>query len=347
LGIATPTAILAGVGKGAEYGILLRSGEYVERARKLKTVVFDKTGTLTKGKPEVTDVIPLQGSERDVLFYAAIAEKRSEHSLAEAIMKKAKGMKVPEASEFKVIPGKGVQAKYKGKKILLGNSKLISTGKYKNQIQQLENEGKTTVLISVNGKTIGLMAIADSLKENSKKAVEELENMGKEIIMITGDNERTAKAIAKQIGIKKVLAEVLPEDKEKEIRKLQVRKKVVAMVGDGINDAPALAQSDVGIAIGAGTDVAIETGDIILVKNDLRDVVTAIDLSGYTLKKIKQNLFWAFFYNSAGIPIAAGVLYPVGILLNPIIAGAAMAFSSVSVVSNALLMRNYRLKKFV
>jgi Cu+-exporting ATPase len=347
LGLATPTAVMMGTGLAAKHGIIIKKAETLQKARKLDIIVFDKTGTLTKGKPEVTDVIPLQGSERDVLFYAAIAEKRSEHSLAEAIMKKAKGMKVPEASEFKVIPGKGVQAKYKGKKILLGNSKLISTGKYKNQIQQLENEGKTTVLISVNGKTIGLMAIADSLKENSKKAVEELENMGKEIIMITGDNERTAKAIAKQIGIKKVLAEVLPEDKEKEIRKLQVRKKVVAMVGDGINDAPALAQSDVGIAIGAGTDVAIETGDIILVKNDLRDVVTAIDLSGYTLKKIKQNLFWAFFYNSAGIPIAAGVLYPVGILLNPIIAGAAMAFSSVSVVSNALLMRNYRLKKFV
>ena len=347
LGLATPTAVMMGTGLAAKHGIIIKKAETLQKARKIDTIVFDKTGTLTKGKPEVTDVIPLQGSERDVLFYAAIAEKRSEHSLAESIMNRVKGMKIPDASRFKAIPGKGISARYRGKQILLGNRKLISAGKYEKQIQKLENEGKTVVLVSVNKKILGLIAIADSLKENSKEAVEELERMGKEIIMITGDNERTAKAIAKQIGIKNVLSEVLPQEKEKEIKKLQRKGKVVAMVGDGINDAPALAQSDVGIAIGAGTDVAIETGDIILVKNDLRDVVTAIDLSSYTLKKIKQNLFWAFFYNSAGIPIAAGVLYPVGILLNPIIAGAAMAFSSVSVVSNALLMKKYGLKKFV
>jgi Cu+-exporting ATPase len=341
LGLATPTAVMMGTGLAAKHGIIIKKAETLQKARKIDIIVFDKTGTLTKGKPEVTDIVAIQGTERDVLFYAAIAEKRSEHSLAEAIMNKTKGMRIPDASEFKAIPGKGIAASWNRKKILLGNRKLIAVGKYEKQIQQLENEGKTTVLISVNKKVLGIIAIADQLKENSKEAVEKLKKMGKEVAMITGDNKRTANAIARQLGINYVLAEVLPQEKEKEIKKLQRKGKIVAMVGDGINDAPALAQADIGIAIGAGTDVAIETGDIILVKNDLRDVVTAIDLSNYTLKKIKQNLFWAFFYNSAGIPIAAGVLYPIGILLNPIIAGAAMAFSSVSVVSNSLLMRRY------
>ena len=347
LGLATPTAVMMGTGLAAKHGIIIKSAETLQKARKLNAVVFDKTGTLTKGKPEVTDIIPFKGIEREILLYAAIAEKRSEHPLAEAILNKAKllKIKIPEPSKFRAVPGKGISAEYRGKKILLGSRKLVKISKeIDGQIINLENEGKTVMILSVNGKPAGLIAIADKLKENSREAVEKLDEMGKEVFMITGDNQRTANAIAKQLGIEQVLAEVLPEDKEKEIKKLQRRGKIVAMVGDGINDAPALAQSDVGIAIGAGTDVAIETGDIILVKNDLRDVVTAIDISNYTLNKIKQNLFWAFFYNSAGIPIAAGILYPVGILLNPIIAGAAMAFSSVSVVSNALLMRRYKPK---
>jgi len=347
LGLATPTAVMMGTGLAAKHGIIIKKAETLQKARKIQTIIFDKTGTLTKGKPEVTDIVPLNESkEKDVLLYAAIVEKRSEHSLAESILNKAKQMhvKIPDASSFKAIPGKGVQATWKGKQILLGNRKLINASKYEKQIQNLENEGKTTVLVSVNKKAIGIIAIADQLKEHSKEAIEKLKDMDKEVAMITGDNKRTANAIAKQIGIDYVLAEVLPEDKEKEIKKLQKKGKTVAMVGDGINDAPALAQADVGIAIGAGTDVAIETGDIILVKNDLRDVVTAIDLSSYTLKKIKQNLFWAFFYNCAGIPVAAGILYPLGFLLNPIIAGMAMAFSSVSVVSNALLMKRYKAK---
>jgi Cu+-exporting ATPase len=346
LGLATPTAVMMGTGLAAKHGIIIKKAETLQKARKLTTIVFDKTGTLTKGKPEVTDIIALNGNgnEKEVLFYASISEKRSEHSLAEAILNKAKEMRlsIPDAKNFRAIPGKGVSALYKGKRILLGSRKLIPALKHEKQIQELENQGKTTVLVSVNKKILGIISIADQLKENSKDAVAKLEEIGKEIIMITGDNDRTANAIASQLGIKHVLSEVLPEDKEREIKKLQKEGRVVAMVGDGINDAPALAQADVGIAIGAGTDVAIETGDIILVKNDLRDVILAIDISSYTLKKIKQNLFWAFFYNSAGIPIAAGILYPAGILLNPIIAGAAMAFSSVSVVSNALLMRNYK-----
>jgi Cu+-exporting ATPase len=346
LGLATPTAVMMGTGLAAKHGIIIKKAETLQKARKLTTIVFDKTGTLTKGKPEVTDIIALNGNgnEKEVLFYASISEKRSEHSLAEAILNKAKEMRlsIPDAKNFRAIPGKGVSALYKGKRILLGSRKLIPALKHEKQIQELENQGKTTVLVSVNKKILGIISIADQLKENSKDAVAKLEEIGKEIIMITGDNDRTANAIASQLGIKHVLSEVLPEDKEREIKKLQKEGRVVAMVGDGINDAPALAQADVGIAIGAGTDVAIETGDIILVKNDLRDVILAIDISSYTLKKIKQNLFWAFFYNSAGIPIAAGILYPAGILLNPIIAGVAMAFSSVSVVSNALLMRNYK-----
>lgn len=350
LGLATPTAIMVGTGKGAENGILIKGAEALENAHKLTTIVFDKTGTLTKGKPEVTNIISIDVNKREILRYASIAEKKSEHPLAEAIVNKAKGSKIniPDSKFFKAIPGNGILAKYENKTILLGNRNLMRNYKIKindveEKINKLESEGKTVMILALNQKVVGLIAVADTLKEFSKNAVNKLHKMGKEVIMITGDNKRTADAIAKQLGIDSVLSEVLPEDKEKEIGKLQKEGKVVAMVGDGINDAPALARADIGIAIGAGTDVALETGQIVLIKNDLRDVVTAIDLSNYTIKKIKQNLFWAFFYNSIGIPIAAGILYPfTGFLLNPMVAGAAMAFSSVSVVSNSLLMKKYR-----
>jgi Cu+-exporting ATPase len=342
LGLATPTAIMVGTGKGAQSGILIKNAEALEKAEKITTVVFDKTGTVTEGKPKVTDVIALQGyAEKEVLLYAAIAEKKSEHPLAEAIVSAVK-IPIPQASSFKAVPGAGIIAGYKQKSIILGNRTLMN--KYniavpEKQIRGLENGGKTVMMLAVNKKCVGCIAVADTLKESSKEAIDALRKMKKEVLMLTGDNQRTAHAIAKQLGVE-VIAEVLPEDKEKEIRKLQKRKKVVAMVGDGINDAPALAQADIGIAIGAGTDVAIETGQIILMKNDLQDVPRAIRLSAQTMKKIRQNLFWAFFYNSLGIPVAAGVLYPfTGFLLNPMIAGAAMAFSSVSVVSNSLLLK--------
>jgi Cu+-exporting ATPase len=306
---------------------------------------------LTKGQPAVTDVIPTD-SKQDVLKYAAIAEKGSEHPLGEAIVKKSeeKNIKVPYADSFKAIPGQGVKANYMKKTILLGNRKLMTDNKIKvdgieGKITKLEDEGRTAMIVALNEKIIGVIAVADTLKEHSKAAVKALKAMGKEVAMITGDNERTAKAIAMQVGVDRVLAEVLPEDKAKEIKKLQDSGRVVGMVGDGINDAPALAQADIGIAIGSGTDVAIETGGIVLIKEDLRDVVTAIDLSKKTINKIKQNLFWAFFYNITLIPVAAGLLYPFfGILLNPMLAAGAMAFSSVSVVSNSLLMKRYRPK---
>ena len=352
LGLATPTAIMVGTGKGAENGILIKNAEALETAYKLTTIIFDKTGTLTKGKPEVTNVVVAnpKHTESDVLKFASIAEKGSEHPLASAILNYAKERNVAaeDASYFEAISGEGVYAKYKKHTILLGNAKLFAQYKTRigkdivQKIEQLEEQGKTTVVLSIDKSIIGIIGIADTLKENSKEAVQELHALGKEVIMITGDNERTAKAIASQVGIGKVLAEVLPQDKEEQIKKLQKENKVVAMVGDGINDAPALAAADIGIAIGAGTDIAIEAGSIVLIKNDLRDVVKAIKLSSYTIKKIKQNLFWAFFYNAAGIPIAAGILYPFfGFLLSPIIAGAAMAFSSVSVVGNSLLMRKW------
>ncbi len=353
LGLATPTAIMVGTGLGAKNGILFKNAESLQLAQKIQTIVFDKTGTLTKGKPEVTDILPMEKNmEKDVLKLAAIAEKRSEHPLAEAIVNEAKKEKiaVEEPTNFNSITGKGVEAFYNKSRILLGNRRLmqdnnIKTESAEDEIKKLEGEGKTVMLVASGKKLIGIIAVADTLKEYSKNAVEQLHRMNKEIIMITGDNERTGKAIARQLGIDRVLAEVLPQDKANEIKKLQQEGKKVAMVGDGINDAPALAQADLGIAIGSGTDIAIETGDIVLIKNDLRDVVTAIDLSAYTMKKIKQNLFWAFIYNTAGIPIAAGILYPfTGFLLNPIIAGIAMAFSSVSVVSNTLLMRFYKPK---
>jgi len=352
LGLATPTAIMVGTGKGAENGILIRNGESLETAYKMQTIVFDKTGTLTKGQPTVTDIIPINSQQNEVLMFAAIAEKGSEHPLAEAIIKNAskKGIEASYADSFKAIPGYGVEASYNKKTILLGNRKLMSDNKIDienidEQITRLEDEGKTVMIVALDKKIIGIIAVADILKEYSKEAVKALHDMGKEVIMITGDNEKTAKAIANQVGVDRVLAEVLPEDKVKEIKRLQDSGKIVGMVGDGINDAPALVQADIGIAIGSGTDVAIESGDIVLIKEDLRDVVTAIDLSKKTISKIKQNLFWAFFYNTILIPIAAGFLYPfLGILLNPMIAGGAMAFSSVSVVSNSLLLRRYKSK---
>ncbi|MCW1304595.1 MAG: heavy metal translocating P-type ATPase [Candidatus Parvarchaeota archaeon] len=350
LGLATPTAIMIGTGKGAENGILIKDAEALENAHKLTTIVFDKTGTLTEGKPVVTDILAVDKlDKKEILRYAAISEKKSEHPLADAIINKAKEekIKIPDARFFEAIPGYGIIAKYNKNELLFGNRNLMKKHKIKiealeERINNLENEGKTVMILAVNKKVVGLIAVADTLKKFSKEAIQKLYKMGKEVVMITGDNKRTANAIARQLGIEYVLAEVLPEDKEKEIEKLQKKGKIVAMVGDGINDAPALARADIGIAIGAGTDVALETGQIVLVKNDLRDVVTAIELSNYTIKKIKQNLFWAFFYNSISIPIAAGLLYPfTGFLLNPIIAGVAMAFSSVSVVSNSLLMKRY------
>ncbi|MFH1391879.1 MAG: heavy metal translocating P-type ATPase, partial [Candidatus Diapherotrites archaeon] len=348
MGLATPTAVMVGTGIGAEHGILIKSAESLQKAGEIQTIIFDKTGTLTKGEPEVTDIISYNGfTEDEILETAAAVENKSEHPLGEAIVKDAKNKNIKFGSpeKFNSISGKGVEAVYNKKNILLGNRKLfeeknIPIKDSESKLQNLEIEGKTAILISINQKPAGIIAVADTVKENSKKAIEMLHQMGKETIMITGDNERTANAIAKQVGIDRVLAEVLPEDKANEVKKLQSEGKKVAMVGDGINDAPALAQADIGIAIGSGTDVAIETGDIILVKNDLRDVVTAIELSKYSMNKIKQNLFWAFIYNIIGLPIAAGILYPfTGILLSPVIAGTAMAFSSVSVVTNSLMMK--------
>ncbi len=343
LGLATPTAIMVGTGKGAEAGILFKGGEALEKAYKINTVVLDKTGTITRGEPEVTDIVG------DVLEKAAAAEKKSEHPLAEAIVRKAEehGIKIPEVKDFYEYPGKGVKAKLNGMEILVGNKKLVREEKLKNSFerraQKLEEMGKTVLFVAEDGEVKGLIAIADTLMENSMEAIQELKNMNLEVVMITGDNKKTAQAIASQVGIDRVLYEVLPEDKAKEVKKLQGEGKIVAMVGDGINDAPALAQADVGIAIGSGTDVAIETGDIVLIKHDLRDIASAISLSKKTVNKIKQNLFWAFIYNIIAIPIAAGILYP--LLLPPALAAAAMAMSSVTVVTNSLLLKRFNPQK--
>jgi len=353
LGLATPTAIMVGTGKGAENGVLIKGGESLETAHKVTTVVLDKTGTLTKGEPEVTNITPANGFiETEILKYAASTEKGSEHPLGEAIIKKAADQKIKlsDPKDFYAIPGHGIEAKIDGKKVLLGNLKLmrdrnIEIADLEQKAGELSGEGKTPMYIVVDGRAAGIIAVADTLKDNSKKAVEGLHQLGLEVIMLTGDNQRTAQAIARKAGIDRVLSEVLPQDKVDEIKKLQKTGKVVAMVGDGINDAPALAQADIGIAIGTGTDVAMEASDITLIKGDLQGVVASIELSKKTIKTIKQNLFWAFFYNTAGIPIAAGILYPFfGILLNPIFASAAMAFSSVSVVSNSLRLRRCKFK---
>jgi len=342
LGLATPTAIMVGTGKGAKSGILIKGGDALETAHKLKFVVFDKTGTITKGKPEVTDI------EGDILVTAASLEHDSEHPLAEAIVTKAKGKKLKKVTGFKAIVGKGVKGKMGGKEYYFGKPKLMSELKvnisnYSNKIEELEKEGKTVMVLSSGKKALGLIAVADEIKEDSPIAINMLQKLGIKTYMITGDNKRTAEAIAKKAGITNIFSEVMPEDKAKYVKKLQ-RKGKVAMVGDGINDAPALAQSDIGIAMGSGTDVAMESGSIVLMKDSLVDVAKAIKLSKLTMSKIRQNMFWALFYNVLGIPIAAGVLYPfTGWLLSPMIAGGAMALSSVSVITNSLLLKNKKL----
>ncbi len=355
LGLATPTAVMVGTGLAAQRGILIKTGKALESAQKVNIVVFDKTGTLTKGEPTVTDMEAIGDKRyaiRDVLQMAASVEKNSEHPLAKAIIQRAKQEKIEllEVKNFRAIPGKGIAGRINAKSVLVGTRRLMEENKIDfiavdERIKQLENQGKTVMILAMQGKIAGLLGVADVLKEHASEAVKDLQKMGKEVAILTGDNKRVGRAIADQVGADQVLAEVLPQEKAQEIKKLQARGDIVAMVGDGINDAPALAQADLGIALGSGTDVAMETGEIILVKNDLRDVIKAIDLSKYTLKKIKQNLFWSFFYNIIGIPIAAGLLYPfTGWLLNPAIAAAAMAFSSVSVVSNSLLMKRYRFR---
>jgi len=351
LGLATPTSIMVGTGKGAENGILIRGGESLETAHRLTAIILDKTGTITRGEPSVTDVISAEGfDEAGILFHAASSEKNSEHPLGEAIVNRAlgKGIDLAAPEAFNAVPGHGIKASVNGKSVLLGNIKLmrdegIDTGGLEKEAERLSGEGKTPMFLALDARAAGIIAVADTLKENSKEAVEAFHRLGLEVAILTGDNRRTAEAIAREVGIDRVMAEVLPEDKAKEVKKLQAEGKKVAMVGDGINDAPALAQADVGIAIGTGADVAMEASDITLISGDLRAIVTAIALSRATIRNIRQNLFWAFFYNAALIPLAAGVLYPFfGILLSPIFAAAAMGMSSVSVVSNALRLRWFK-----
>lgn len=353
LGLATPTAIMVGTGKGAEYGVLIKGGAPLETTHKINTIVFDKTGTITEGKPKVTDIITTnEYSEDELLKIAGAAEKGSEHPLGEAIVREAEKRKLifNEVEKFNAIPGHGIEVMIEGKDILLGNKKLIDDRNIgitlQDESDRLANEGKTPMYIAINEKLAGIIAVADTVKENSREAIKKLHEMNIEVAMITGDNKRTANAIAKQVGIDIVLAEVLPEDKAEEVKKLQNKDKKVAMVGDGINDAPALAQADVGMAIGSGTDVAMESADIVLMKSDIMDVVTAIELSKATIKNIKQNLFWAFAYNILGIPLAAGLIYMFGgPKLNPMFAAAAMSLSSVSVLTNALRLKGFKPSK--
>ena len=350
LGLATPTAIMVGTGKGAEYGVLIKGGEALETTHKLSKLIFDKTGTITEGKPKVTDIVTTNLSEEQLLIYAASAEKGSEHPLGEAIVRAAidRGYQLCELESFNAIPGHGIEVSIQGKQMLLGNKKLmiektIDVSSLSETSDQLAYDGKTPMYMAIDGQLAGIIAVADTVKESSKKAIETLHQMGIKVAMITGDNQKTADAIARQVGIDLVLAEVLPADKANEVKKLQETGVKVGMVGDGINDAPALAQADIGIAIGSGTDVAIESADIVLMKSDLMDVSTAIKLSKATIRNIKENLFWAFAYNVLGIPVAMGVLHLFGgPLLNPMIAAAAMSLSSVSVLLNALRLRRFK-----
>ena len=354
LGIATPAAILVGTAKGAQNGILIKGGEYLETAHKLQAIVFDKTGTLTKGKPSVTDIIPAnQHSEEEVLQLAAAAEKGSEHPLGRAVLQAAatKGIKIPETSSFKAVPGKGVVVEYNGRTLILGNRKLMSQyytelQSVETEISRLEADGRTVMVLATEKEPWGVIGLADTIKEEAREAIAELQRMNIEVVMLTGDNSRTAKSIAGKLGINRVIADVLPQQKEEVVRELQKEGKVVGMVGDGINDAPALAVANIGIAIGSGTDVAVETGGIVLIRDNLRDVVTSIKLSKATVRKIKQNLFWAFCYNVGLIPIAAGALVP---FLGPevynflpFLAAGAMATSSVTVVGNSLLLNRFK-----
>ena len=354
LGLATPTSIMVGTGKGAENGILIKSGEALETAYKIKTVVFDKTGTITKGKPILTDLIAYgKYNENELLKIAASVENDSEHPLAEAIVNKAKerNIEIKPYERFRAMPGYGIRATFEGKEVQIGNRKLMENRKINVEISQkdydiLLNEGKTPMYISIDNKLAGLVAVADVIKETSKEAIEKLKKMGIKTVMLTGDNEKTAKFIAKQVGIDDVISEVLPYQKSQKVKELQEKDEFVAMVGDGINDSPALAQANVGIAIGNGTDVAIESADIVLIRNDLRDVAGSIALSKATITNIKENLFWAFFYNVLGIPFAAGIFYAFfnGPKLDPMIAAFAMSFSSVSVLGNALRLKFFKVK---
>ena len=372
LGLATPTAVMMGTGLAAQNGILIKTKDALEKAKDINMVVFDKTGTLTKGEPAVTDILSVteissskkqmtnksqiqnsKSQNNHILQLAASVEKKSEHPLAEAIVKKAEEEKLElhSVTDFDAIVGRGAKAKVGSQLVLVGTRKLMAENdlkvdeKIEGQMARLENGGKTAVLVAHDKNIIGIIGIADTLKENSKEAIQILHRLKIKTALITGDNKRVAEAIAKEVGIDYIAAEVLPQDKAEEIKKFQRKGFIVGMVGDGINDAPALAQADLGIAIGSGTDVAVETGEIVLIKDDLRDVITAIDVSRYTLRKIKQNLFWAFIYNLLGIPVAAGILYPfTGFLLNPAVAALAMAFSSVSVATNSALMKTYKPK---
>ncbi len=371
MGLATPTAIMVGTGKGAQHGILIRRSEALERSHKIRTVLLDKTGTLTRGEPQVTDIIAVpSSSQEEVLRLAASVEHSSEHPLGEAIIRAAseKKLELSPTSDFNAVPGHGVEASVEGRNLILGNLRLIkdrglSLNGLEEEANRLWERGKTVMFLGIDSQVVGIIALADTLKPQAKEALEALHRMSIEVVMLTGDNQRTAEAIAREVGIDRVLAEVLPEHKAQEVKKLQEEGKVVAMVGDGINDAPALAQADIGIAIGTGTDVAMETGDITLISGDLMGVVTAISLSKRTMRTIKQNLFWAFAYNSALIPVAAGALYftfgqtgvPPGLhfilgdygFLNPIMAAGAMAASSITVVSNSLRLRRFKPAKFV